>query len=182
MKYSSLILTSLFCALLGIIIFAIQHEWIIISIPAQTNEIAQQPTEKKIISLYFWRNDNFICEQESLLWDKAPIENIHRVISCWLSTLEAEQYSIKKVSLETAILAPNNILYISFDRHPFGKEFSTVEKLLWLEGLLKTLKETGISIHAVQFLVHHKPLVDGHIDCSRPWPIEGFLGHTVSHL
>lgn len=180
MKNQSLIITSIISCLIGIFIYALHNEWIILKIGSPNVQPVAQTIYKKNVSLFYWHHNNWVTEQESLLWHDQETTNIQSVITSWLSTMEAEQYSSKKLSLESVIVAPNNHLYISFDRHPFSKESCTLDKLFWLEGLLKTLKYNNPSITFVHFLVHHKPLIDHHIECSNAWPIDGFLSLTIT--
>ncbi len=180
MKYSSLFSLSIISLGVGILLLAVHNEWIVISITHQRKTEYSQPIDKKNISLHFWHNNNWVIEHETVLWNSEPSHNIQSVVASWLSIMDTEQYASKKVSLESVILAPNNHLYISFDRHPFSKESSTIDKLMWLEGLLTTLKNAHLGLQSVHFLVHHKPLLDSHIDCTRPWPIDGFLPYKIN--
>ena len=180
MKYSSLFSLTIISFTIGILLFAFHSEWIIISIPHSTINNFSHHVDKRNVSFYFWHNNNWVIEHETMLWDATPSQNMQNVVASWLSTMETEQYASKKVSSESVILTPNNHLYISFDRNPFAKESSTIDKLMWLEGLLKTLKAADLGIQYVHFMVHHKPLLDGHIDCARPWPIDGFLSYTIN--
>jgi hypothetical protein len=82
----------------------------------------------------------------------------------------------KKVSLQSVVPSPSGVeAYISFDRNPFTKNQSTYEKFMWIEGLLKTVRENGIQLQSIYFLVHHQPLTDFHLDFSNAWPISGFI-------
>jgi hypothetical protein len=90
--------------------------------------------------------------------------------------MDEERLMSKKVSLQSVILTPNEKdAYLSFDRYPFSPESPTVEKFMWVEGLLKTLRDNGISLQGVRFLVHHQEMLDSHLDFSNPWPGIGFL-------
>jgi hypothetical protein len=87
----------------------------------------------------------------------------------------------KTVSLQSAMLSPaQHELYISFTRNPLEKEKSIQEKWLFIEGLLKTIRENGLMLQAIHFLVQHQPLNDPHLDFSKPWPLQGFLTTNVN--
>ena len=57
----------------------------------------------------------------------------------------------------------------------FEKEANTFEKWMFIEGILRTLKENGIPVQQVQFLRLRVPLNDPHLDFSKAWPIQGFM-------
>jgi hypothetical protein len=65
---------------------------------------------------------------------------------------------------------------LSFDRSPFPTEWTTYEQWMWIESLLKTVRDNDIRIQRIRFLVHHQELIDYHLDFSNPWPIIGFAG------
>lgn len=160
--------------------FAYNQEWMIFHIPSmqkkntlptQTNKIT-----KKIVNRIFWHHNRWNTEQTELLWSDDKAENCIRLIASWLLLLEEEHSMSKKVTIQSVILSPSGAdAYCSFDRNPFDKNHATFDKLMWIEGFLKTIRENGIKIQTIQFLVHHQPLNDFHLDFSNPWPITGFL-------
>ena len=90
--------------------------------------------------------------------------------------LVEENSGVKLSHIEAISLSGSGSdLYISFDRSPLSKGSSTYEKLLWVEGLLKTVRANDSRIQSVHFLVHHQPLVDATLDFSYAWPIGGFI-------
>lgn len=180
MKNHSLLIISIISCILGILIYAIHQEWIIIHVSRHTNHLMAPIITKKNISLFYWHDNQWKTEYETVLWHEKENNNIQTIITSWLSTMASEQYASKTVAVESVILAPNKHLYISFDRHPFAKELSIRDKLYWLEGLLKTLKHNNLNILWIHFLVHHKPLSDTHIDTTYAWPIDGFLHNTIN--
>lgn len=136
---------------------------------------AIQITKKKVTRVY-WHNESWHAEETELLWSEDKAEIVLRLITSWLSLLDEEKVMEKKVSVQSAVLTQSGVeVYLSFDRNPFNKNQSTYEKLMWIEGILKTIRENGIHIQQIQFLVHHQPLHDFHLDFSNPWPITGFL-------
>jgi len=110
-----------------------------------------------------------------MLWTGDKATNIQYLLQSWLSLLDEEQAMKKKVSIQAVLLASSDTqAYLSFDRNPFGQDDSTYDKLMWLEGLLKTLRENEIKLQGVYFLVHHQTMDDYHLDFSNPWPMYGF--------
>ncbi|HZW61067.1 MAG TPA: hypothetical protein VFF04_02480, partial [Candidatus Babeliales bacterium] len=97
-------------------------------------------------------------------------------INSWLSLLDEEHIMDSKVMLQTAILSQSGQeAFLSFDRNPLPAECATFETWMWVEGLLKTIRENDIQLQSIRFLVHHEPLIDEHLDFSNSWPAQGFL-------
>ncbi|MCX5922710.1 MAG: hypothetical protein NTX86_05295 [Candidatus Dependentiae bacterium] len=179
MKKNSLIALSLICAVVGALLYALHQEWIIIrSTPTADHvalqEQAQTAIAKKKVTLYFWRNAAWHHETIELIWSDNKAENLQYLINSWLTLLNEEALMTKKVSLQAVLLGSQDMAYVSFDRYPFSKEATLHNKWLLIEGLLKTIRENGIKITGVHFLVNHKPLIDPHLDFSKEWPLSGF--------
>ena len=182
MNTKKLLTLSALCALSGILFYAINRGLIIINTPLTTHpckttepaHISQAPHKKA--TLFFWHHNAWHQETTQLVWGEYSGQNIAYLINSWLALLDDEKLTSKKVSLQTAMLNPSgNELYISFDRSLFSKESTTHEKWMLIEGLLKTLRENGITSTAVRFLIHHQSMIDAHLDFNSPWPIHGFL-------
>jgi len=176
MNNKQYIIISLACTILGILFFAFYQEIIIIrhpNIPPYTSSMVVVKKEAKLI---FWHNEKWHTETQDMIWHTTPGKNIHYLINSWLTLLDAENIIDKKITVQPVLLtSAQHEAYISFDRNPFAKEASTFEKWMFIEGILRTLKENGIPIQQVQFLVHHAPLNDPHLDFSKAWPIQGFM-------
>lgn len=179
MNYKWYLLISLFALLAGGLLTLYLQQSIIIYWPT-----TKQPTllvEKKVsslnkIQLFFWQQNQWKSEEVELLQNQDYATNLHYLISRWLTFMEEEGMNRKKVALQSVALeGPGQIAYLSFDRNPFDKESSCFDKWIWIEGLLRTIQETGINLSGIQFLVHHQPLYDYHLDFSYPWPPSGFL-------
>lgn len=175
-NYSFLLL---FCipVIMGILFFAFLQNWIIIRLPTTATHKQHAPTiTKKTVQLIFWHNNKWNTEKTDLIWSEKKDHNLYYLINSWLSLLDEEEIMTKKVSLQTALLVSSGQeAYLSFDRNPLDKERSTFDKWMWIEGLLKTIRENNITIQKVRLLVHHQPLHDNHLDFSKPWPLIGFI-------
>lgn len=179
MNLVKVVFISSLALILGIIVFAVGHEWIIIRYPQWNITTADSAIQKKTVTLLYWHENNWTTETQSLLWSAHPEDNTRALVNAWLSTLTQEQYAPKKVSLDHVLLSASHTdLYISFDRNPFSKQWNSYTKLMWLEGLLKTIRENNLPILNVLFLINNKPFNDPHINCAQPWPITGFILHT----
>jgi hypothetical protein len=179
MKKQSYVLLTLIFLGCGMLIFALTRGWIVIKFPEKYNYIqnySSLPMSKKSVKLYFWHNNKWQHETIQLIWSQDLSKNLEYLINNWLSLLDDEHIIDKKVMLQTALLTQSNSAYLSFDRSLFGKEDTTHQKLLLLQGLFKTIKENGIDIQGINFLVQHQPMIDPHLDFSNPWPLNGFVG------
>jgi hypothetical protein len=173
----NILLLSCTALLMGILLYAFQHQWIIFrgtSALIHTKQ-PQIKTKKKCI-LHYWHNNRWHTESQELIWSSHVDENLVTLISSWLSLLDTEQLLPKKVMLQSATLTPHQQeAYLSFDRNIFPKEWSIHRKLMLIEGLSKTIRSNTISLHGIHMLVHHQPLIDMHLDFSDAWPTGGFL-------
>ena len=125
--------------------------------------------------LWYFNGERFIYEDKELIFSANTQATLADLVASWLSLLDEEQLLTKKVAVQSVMLDPQKTTaFISFDQNPFEKWFSTHAKLMFLQGLLKTLKESTIPLKKVQFLVQHAPLKDHHLDCVHPWTIEGY--------
>lgn len=168
--------------LLGILLYAYLQEWIIVCWPGNKGSgisLLQAGTKKKVTFSY-WHNSAWHQEMQELVISTNTSESLQALVSGWLVLTEQEGISDKKVSLQTGLLSSGDrYAYLSFDRNPLPTECSTFTTWMWVEGLLRTLRENGMSFQGVYFLVQHEPLQDDHLDFSNPWPLTGFLKNKV---
>ncbi len=175
----SLIIAGLAC-IGGILICAFMNEWIIIKFPSYKTDCATYKKTTDVarnhVTLAVWNHNTWHHEKLEIIWSEDMAQNTYYTINSWLNLLDEEQITAKKTSLQTAMLNPSGQeLFLSFDRNPFTQKSSTFEKWMWVEGLLKTLRENKITVQSVRFLVHHQPLDDDHLDFSTSWPLAGFI-------
>lgn len=181
MNTKKLLILSTICAISGALFYALHQGWIIINTslakPEYKAEQAHKPaTTQKKATLYYWHHDAWHHESNELVWTSHNAQNVVYLVNSWLSLLDDEKITTKKVSLQTAMFSPTgNELYISFDRSLLSKEATTYEKWMLIESLLKTLRENGIAPHLIRFLINHQPMIDAHLDFNSPWPIHGFI-------
>lgn len=182
MKIPDYLVIALGTCISGMLFYALYNEIIIIRFPWTTNVYTRSDLEiqKKIYTLVFWHNNSWKTEHKPLISSENKTQTLTYLISSWLSMLEEEHVfahrGYRKVSLQSVMLDPaGHEAFLSFDRSPFLKESSTSQKLLWIEGLLRTIRENNVSLSSVRLLAHHQPLHDQHLDFDRAWPISGFL-------
>ncbi len=183
-----LIILASTCILGGALFYAIHQEWLFFFCPhtsciksqksaADNGESFSVAARKKAV-LLFWRHDRWTKEQQDLVWPADKAQAITYLLNSWFTLLAEEQITEQKVTVQTVLLANNGTqALISFDRNPFAKESSTFDKWLFLEGLLKTIRENEVPLETVVFLVRHQPLRDYQLDFTNPWPIGGFFEH-----
>lgn len=160
----------------GMFYLALDRGFIVINNVSKQSIVTQGSLEKKPVKLMYWHHDQWKHEKVEIIWSSQQAVTVKHLIDAWLTLMDEEKMMEKKVSLQAAIASPSEQeLYLSFDRNPFSKEDSTYDKWMWIEGILKTLRENGIKFQFVRFLVHHQQLNDYHLDFSNPWPMSGFV-------
>jgi hypothetical protein len=167
---------SITCFFAGILFFALYNEWIIIKSPRIFSD--QLPTsllKKKEIAHFYFHHNKWKTEKQEILWAENDAINATNLINAWLSIVDEERITQKKITLQSALISTSGSLYISFDQNLLTKEDPIFKKWMLIEGLLKTIAHNGIPIHHVQFLVQHQQLHDQHLDFSLPWPLHGFI-------
>jgi len=146
------------------------------SYKTESEQTTQQlRAHKKPATLFFWHNKRWNKETVEILQTNDNAQTAQHLLNSWLTLLDEEQVMAKKVMLQSALLSDDQQLYLSLDRNPFNETDSTYDKLMWIEGLLRTVREQSISVQGVRFLVHHQPMQDYHLDFSNSWPLAGFL-------
>ncbi|MDZ4131118.1 MAG: hypothetical protein U1E02_44140 [Hydrogenophaga sp.] len=174
------------CVIGGALFYAIHQEWLFFfcthKFCANTMQSASRAGEslsvaaRKKAALIFWRHDRWAKESQELVWPADKAQALTYLLNSWFTLLDEEHVTEQKVTVQTVLMAhEDKQALISFDRIPFAKESSTFAKWLLLEGLLKTIRENGIAISEVVFLIRHQPLRDYQLDFTNPWKIEGFF-------
>lgn len=161
----------------GMLFYGFYNKLIIIQLPKhrQTQALEQRHAQHKPIRLWYWNGEQFAKEDKELIYSGNLQDTLSDLVSRWLSVLEEESALTKKVTVQSVLLDTHNTTaYISFSRNPLKKEYSTHEKIMFFEALLKTLRESGIQLKKVQFLANHKPIQDAHLDFDRAWAITGY--------
>lgn len=180
MNIKHISILSLLCCLCGSIFYVIQKELVVFrfsqTILDQSHPAWATNAHKKEITCYFWHNNNWQEEKKECIWSNSKEANLKKIVAIWLTTLDQEQLTTIKITAQLVALNTSGYqAFISFDHHPLPQNGPLYLKLMWIEGLLKTIKKSGITIQSVQFLHNHQPLQDNHLDFSQPWPITGFI-------
>ena len=161
----------------AVLFFAVYNQWILFCLPLRAKNMMTTSSviQKKQIVLYYFHGDKWKTEKQELLWSESLEKNIFQLINAWLTLLDEERITAKKIMLQSALISTASCVYLSFDHNILSKEETIFKKWMIIEGLLKTLALNGITISHVQFLVQHQPLHDAHLDFSLAWPIHGFM-------
>ena len=180
MNSANYVLLALLSCGMGCLYFAYNQQWIIIKNPfysaQERQQIKHHIVSKKTIKQFFWLRGAWHQEVTDILWSEDNVDTLFALISNWLTILDEEKVGTKRILLQSIALSPSQQeVFCSFDRNPFKKEQSIHEKLMWIEGLLKSIRENGIKMQSIRFLVHHQPLLDTHLDFSNSWPLSGFI-------
>lgn len=182
MHYKKYFYISIFCFITGALWISLQNNWIILRFKTQNifsenlSNTPCQASHKKKCSLWYWKNDSWSCEHNEILWGPDTANNIFNLVQNWLTLLDDEKITSNKITLQSALITSNNqTAYLSFDQNLFNKDDNTYQKLMLVEGLLKTLRTSYIATPHIQILIQHQIAKDPHLDFSNPWPLNGFL-------
>jgi len=162
----------------GIFFYAFYREILIINLPLtkQYNAAEYRTAQQKKIRLFYRNGEQFIEGEKELIESANPQDILTSLVARWLTFLEEEEVLPKKVTVQSVLIGnQKQTAYISFDRSPFTKDQSTFEKIVFLEGLFKSLKTNSTLIKKVRILVNHKPLQDPHIDGEHDLTVLGYL-------
>ena len=174
MKYFLPLLFAFFC---GIFIFCYKNEIILIRFGHQTSMHSMRSIDKKTCCFYFWHNYRWCKEEEVILWDPDNmIENCHQLIARWISLAENIRLITSQTILKSTILdQKNQEIFLSFNKSFLPVSLATYDKLMIIEGMLKTVEKNGITFRSYNFLVNHAYMKDSHLDFSISWPLKGFI-------
>lgn len=161
------------CIIAGILYASITHDVIVLRLPGQKHTYSENLLEKKLVTLHYYTQGQWHQETVDIIWAQDTANATSHLVERWLALLDEEQVTEQKIVLQSVICAGKD-LYISFDQVPFA-ESDTYTKWMWVEGLLKTIRDTGIKAQGVYLLVHHQQLEDPHLDFSHAWPLIGFM-------
>jgi hypothetical protein len=163
----------------GIILFALQQEYILIRFSKPSIQIHNSETmspTKKIVYLYLWQPTGWRTEQQEILWGNDTASNARLLITAWLTVAYEEHMLATTVTVQSCALSTSGQeLYISLSHNPLEKDQPMITKWMFIEGLLKTVRENKLPLQTVHVLDQYQPLKDPHISSDLPWPITGFL-------
>lgn len=162
--------------LAGSFYFLIHQKIIVVAIhnPSYIPTHTGIAVSKKKSNLFFYKDDSWQQESVELVWPNNPQEALGYICNRWLSVAAEEDIIHKKVTAPHAFITQDNKGYISFDQNPFEPEQSTREKFFLIEGILRSIKATGLTLSGIYFLVHTKSLKDYHLDFSLAWSLDPY--------
>ena len=171
------------CSLLfvfGLLLFFYQESWFIITCPLiheeTYNPLYHQNTSYKTITLYAWSQNKYKKETTEIIHSDNTTQNIKLLLNSWLQFVDDEHITDKETQIVSVSLSPSKQeAFICLNQYPFEKDWSTYRKLMWIESLLKTLRDNKIHISGIRLLVLHQPLIDDHLNFECSWPISGYL-------
>ena len=173
----------IFCIIIGMFFFLIQRKILLIHWDFRKTEDLENIeknneniTLHKKVNFYYWKDEKFCFEEFTFVWFSSDTENLRHLINNWISFLHEERILSRKISLDTVSLSQNNQqAYLSFDQFFLDREWSIFKKWCFIEGMFKTIKNSGSNIKLINFLVKHQQMEDDHLDFSQSWPIDGFI-------
>lgn len=164
------------CTILGLVVASLMRGWIIIQLPTRfTSQQAAATAEQRTCALWLSTAQGWHKEEESCVWPHDTAAALQNLMSSWVTLVNEEKIVTQPLQLASVLVSDEHIAYVSFEQTPFSPEQSTKSRWLFVESLLRTIKENLPQITSVMLLVKHKPLVDRCLDVAKPWPIQGFL-------
>ena len=162
--------------LTGSFYFLIHQKIIVIAIhnPSYISTHTGIAASKKKSNLFFYKDYSWHKETVELVWPNNSQEALGYICNRWLSVAAEEDIVHKKITAPHAFITQAGKGYISFDQNPFEPDQSTQEKFFLIEGLLRSIKATGLPLSGIYFLVNTKPLKDYHLDFSLAWSLDSY--------
>jgi hypothetical protein len=164
----------------GFIFFIFKRNFLIVKFvtKAKSNIISESVSQiynKKDVPFYYFKDNKFNFENKRLVWFKDKSKLLKHLVNIWLVFLQEERIIKKKITLDVVLLDKTGTnAFFSFDQILFEDNWSIYDKWNFIESLLKTIKESGIRINKINFLIDHKRMQDEHLDFSDAWPIDGY--------
>lgn len=167
----------------GILFFVVEQRLIVVDVrffrattTPEEGEHERRATKKQV-TLYAHKENKELSEKTAIVWrHDNQTENIKALANAWLTLLHAERIIDEKTIVETVGLSEEQkIAYVTFSLPWLKPQTSTIDKLLLVESLLKTIKNAVSGVSAVQLLVKHEAMKDVHLECDYPWPLDGWL-------
>ena len=166
------------CFSFGLSFFIYQKQWIVFLLPFNTThykpEIFEQKINRKEVSLFFWKHNEWQTESTTLIWSSDVARNTKLLVNTLLILLEDEQIVNKDIQVVSAAIS-NKEIFLSLNKHLFHQSDATYTKLMIIESILKTIRHNKVPIQSIRFLIHHEPIHDDHFNFEISWPISGFL-------
>ncbi|MBD3273568.1 hypothetical protein GF385_04445 [Candidatus Dependentiae bacterium] len=131
--------------------------------------------KRKDIKFFYFKDDKLLSDSKKIVWFKDKVKLLKHLVNNWLSFLQEERLVTNSIGLDTVCLGQDGqTAYFSFDKYLFDSDWPIYYKWNFIESLLKTIRESGLDISSIVFLVNHKIMQDDHLDFSFAWPIGGF--------
>lgn len=163
--------------LAGMLFYGFYNKLIIIRLPQRTYDARyDRRAFRRSTRLTYYNGERLIDEDRELIYSADLQTTMQDLVAAWLTLLDEERLLSKKVGVQSVILDPHkNTAFISFTTNPFTRKQSTYEKLMFIEGLLRSLRASNIPLKKVQLLAGHTPIIDDHLDFSHAWTVQGYL-------
>ncbi|MBN1549149.1 hypothetical protein JW872_00650 [Candidatus Babeliales bacterium] len=179
MKIKTLMIIMVCAGVAGMVYYGLMQQWIIVRLPQKTATFrndAQIAIKKNKVSLWYYKKNGWHSETTTIIWPENIQRSLKHLLDTWFTFMDEEGLMKKKASVQSVVIShTQQEAYISLDRSPFDDQASVHTKWIWIETLLKTIRENGFTFTSIRLLVHHQPLKDYHLDFSKPWPLSGFL-------
>lgn len=171
-----IIIFSIVSLCFGLLWFAIQQSFIIISFARVDTSLLHSQAEAKKVTLHFFKHDTWHQETVEMVHQNDQAATIQMLAACWVTMAQEERLIDKSVAVATVIINESGTqAFINFNQSPFDDKQSLHERYMLILGLLKTLHLYPVSVQSVRFLVQHQPLEDDRLSFQHAWPIQSAI-------
>lgn len=179
MRYKIFVAISIGAFLFGIAAYAYFNEWIIVRNPWHTRTFPReyQPrVQRTDISLFFWHSDRWHTEKITVGLPHDMQEQVIIIVNTWLHEAAQANFIMHACTAEAALFdARMHTIYLSLNRSPFDMHKPTYAQISIVESLLHTLADNlSEDIGMVQLFINHTIPETSYLDCTQPFPINGF--------
>jgi hypothetical protein len=174
-KMYGILLIASFCV--GILLFCIAQEWIILSLPSHAQERIEHSiarnAKQKTVTLYRWQQNRWCIDTAQIVMSDSVQELVASIVSAWLVMAHEEHVILSNIVLQSALCSQHeDVVYLSLSGSILRQHASTYDNLLCIEGLLRTIRESHVpQIRTCMFLVDHAPMQDAYLDFTYPWQL-----------
>ncbi len=163
---------SLICLFAGLVWFAIQQSFIIISFSKPYTELLPSACASKKVTLHFFKHDAWHQETIEMVHHDDQAATIQVLTTSWFTMAQEERLVDKSVVAVSVIINDSGTqAFINLNQTPFDEQQSLHARYMLILGLLKTLRMYPVSVQSVRFLVAHQPLADDRLSFQHAWPI-----------
>lgn len=164
----------------GVLLVAIQYQWIIIHYanpsPFSTQQIEGRPTPWRV-SYKYHKNNTVYTYNKDIIALKHTTQAATRIINHYFELLEDENIIHTPVTATICFNEHSTAAFISLSQSPFTVHHTVQNRYTIINDLLTNLQTHIPQLQCVLFLLNHETFEDPFLEFRIPWPIEGFASN-----